>query len=118
MFDALKTWRLSMHPGQPFDCYRVLAILLLYVGFSSSSSAGPPMFTDDPGILTPGSWEVIVAAAAEDCDEFRATHFPILDMSLGVTRNSQISLVLPYTKLGKSRGDSIEGFTFGTVGYK
>lgn len=118
MFNALKIRRLRIHLGQPFDCYRVILIMLLSVGFSGSSKAGPPLFTDDPGILEPGSWEVILAAAAEECDESRVTHLPILDVSLGVTRNSQISLVLPYTKLGSAGGDSIRGLTFGTMGYK
>lgn len=55
--------------------------------------AGPPLTTDDTGILDPGQFEVIWAASLENTPGGDTWEMPVLDVSLGVARNLQISAV-------------------------
>ena len=118
MFDALRDRHLSVRSVQLCINIRMMFLFVLFIGFGNGAKAGPPMYTDDPGILTPGSWEVILAVGAEDCDEAKITHAPVLELSLGVTRNSQISLVLPYSWVNSASENSVDGLTIGSMGYK
>ena len=62
---------------------------------SGLAMAGPPLVTDDPGILDPGSWESILAISAEDRGGGSIYQLPVLDVSRGITRNTQLSFVVP-----------------------
>jgi hypothetical protein len=96
--------------------------VLLAVGFQffliPFSMAGPPLVTDDPGILEPGTWEFIVAVASEDRKAGRVTQAPSLDVSLGMTKNTQISFFLPRTVISAGKAEEKTGLDFATVGYK
>lgn len=58
--------------------------------------AGPPLAIDDPGILDPGSWELIGAATAAGADSGDVYEFPVLDVSFGLSENTQLSAAFPY----------------------
>ena len=58
--------------------------------------AGPPLTIDDPGILDPGALELILASAGEDRESGRVIQRPILDISLGLTKNTQIAMLIPW----------------------
>lgn len=58
--------------------------------------AGPPLTIDDPGILDPGALELILASAGEDRKSGRVIQRPILDVSLGLTENTQIAMLIPW----------------------
>lgn len=58
---------------------------------------GPPLVIDDPGILDPGQLEIIVASTGEARGDDSTVHsVPVLDVSLGLTANTQMSVVVPY----------------------
>ncbi len=98
-------------------CGLLLAIALqLYP--ASNCVAGPPLVTDDPGILEPGMWEVIIAVAGEDGSVEKILQAPVIDVSLGLSRNTQLSFVLPYTVVKSEEIDRQKGLDHASVGYK
>ena len=72
------------------------------------------MVTDDPGILDPGQWEIIVAATwTENKDGHSFKELPLLDVSVGLTENVQLSAVYPYVFVDldeQGRGDDFGNF--------
>lgn len=80
--------------------------------------AGPPLVIDDPGILAPGAWEVILAYSVEDRPAVKITHAPSLDISVGVSSNSQLSFFLPRTKLDIEQHAKETGPGLASIGYK
>ena len=91
---------------------------VLQLCLAPNSVAGPPLVTDDPGILDPGMWEVIIAVAGEDRSAGKYIHAPLLDISLGLTSNTQLSLMLPYMVIKPEGGARNTGLTYASVGYK
>ena len=92
--------------------------IALQICIASNALAGPPLVTDDPGILDPGMWEMIVAVAGEDGSEESVFHMPMLDVSLGLSRNTQLSFLLPYTVVKPAGGDRQSGLRHAGLGYK
>lgn len=87
--------------------------------FGSAANAGPPLFIDDPGILDPFQWEVIAAATtAKSKAGDKASEVPVLDVSLGLTENTQISAAYPYVLAELADGTSENDFANLTVGWK
>lgn len=82
------------------------------------SMAGPPLVTDDPGILDPGVWEIIIAIAGEDHPAGNDIHAPILDISLGVSDSTQLSFLLPHLVVKPEKSSRKTGFGYASVGYK
>lgn len=73
-----------------------IAAALVIVGWSSPLVAGPPLAIDDPGVLAPGQWEIIVASTMASTPEGHAWEAPLLDVSYGLTPNTQASIAVPY----------------------
>ena len=94
------------------------AVFGLQLSLSSELFAGPPLTIDDPGILEPGEWELIVAGAIEQRESGRTVQSPIFDISVGLSSNTQIAVFVPW------QSESLEGFSNQTgigylaVGYK
>jgi hypothetical protein len=80
--------------------------------------AGPPLAIDDPGILEPGSWEVILAVSGLDFGDSQVTQAPLLDVSYGLTSNTQLSFSLPRVDIDTKHGKSKAGLDFAMLGYK
>ena len=76
------------------------------------------MNIDDPGILEPRQWEVILAGARYSFRGFDITELPIVDASLGLSTNSQISFAIPYVFERINGQNDREGLGFATLGYK
>ena len=72
-----------------------LLILMLLCAYAGVIHGGPPLTIDDPGILDPGQWEIIVAGTASGTDNIDV-YQAVLDVSYGLTRNTQVSAVMPY----------------------
>lgn len=85
---------------------------------ATNSIAGPPLVTDDPGILDPGAWEVIMAIAGEDYPGGRDVQAPVLDVSLGLTSNTQLSVLLPNVIVKSNEGDTKSGLGHLSIAYK
>lgn len=95
-----------------------LFVICLQVFMVNTSMAGPPLVIDDPGILDPGTWEVIVAISGDDRPSGRVIHLPSMDISLGVSRNSQISFFLPHLLITPEEGEHKNGLDCASVAYK
>lgn len=93
-------------------------IILSQLYLSTSSFAGPPLVVDDPGILDPGTWEVILGYSIEDRPVAKLTHAPSLDVSLGVSPNSQVSFFLPHSVVNADDAGKESGLGFTSFGYK
>lgn len=92
------------------DHYRFLAaVMLLYT--TVGALAGPPMSTEDPGILDQGEWEVIGAVTATSIDSNKSYQMPLLDVSLGVYADKvQIAAAYPYVYTDPDNGSSESDF--------
>jgi hypothetical protein len=74
-----------------------LALSLALLSVIGSASAGPPLSTEDPGILERGQWEIISAVTATSVDSGNSYQSPLLDISLGVIADQvQIAAAYPY----------------------
>lgn len=80
--------------------------------------AGPPLAIDDPGIIDPGSWEVIVALTGHDRTTGKVMQAPSIDVSRGISRNIQISFSLPRVSLKPDKGESKTGLAYAALGFK
>jgi hypothetical protein len=85
---------------------------------TTNSFAGPPLVVDDPGILDPGAWEVILGFSIEDRPVAKLTQAPSLDVSLGISPNSQLSFFLPRSVVDSDQGAKESGLGFASIGYK
>ena len=84
----------------------MLATVLLML--SATAWPGPPMIGEDPGILEPGQWEIIVAMNGESRPSTESAELPVLDVTYGLTPNTQISVLLPRQHIeprGEARGE-------------
>jgi len=91
-------------------------VLQLYM--VTNCLAGPPLVIDDPGILAPGAWEVILGISVEDRPACKITHAPSLDVSLGVSPNTQLSFFLPRSVLDSDQSEKQSGLGLASIGYK
>ena len=97
---------------------RISILALLIAAIPGRLLAGPPLAIDDPGVLDPGQWEFIAAvtvASTNDGDVYQA---PILDVSFGLTPNTQASVVLPYVFVDPKNESSDSDFGNLAIGYK
>lgn len=87
-FRTLARTRLSPVPGWAFVPW------LIFLPFAPLL-AGPPLETEDAGMLARGEWEVIAAAYRERSAGADNREMPTLDLSLGIGHGTQLSLTLP-----------------------
>ncbi|MDH4022177.1 MAG: hypothetical protein OEV14_03550 [Gammaproteobacteria bacterium] len=80
--------------------------------------AGPPLSIDDPGILDPGKLELILATSVETRPSGDTYLLPILDVSLGVSENVQVSAVATRAVWDPDGGSSKSDFGPGAIGAK
>lgn len=73
-----------------------LASAMIFFAHLPGAFAGPPLTIDDPGILKPGQWEIIGAATGATSQAVDVYELPLLDVSYGLTANTQLSMSLPY----------------------
>jgi hypothetical protein len=96
-----------------------VAVAATFCLFTGPAVAGPPLFIDDPGILDPGQWEIIVASSiAEEKGGGKATELPVLDVSLGISENAQISAAYPYVVVDPDGAPSESDFGNLEIGFK
>jgi hypothetical protein len=97
---------------------RISILALLIAAIPGRLFAGPPLAIDDPGVLDPGQWEIIVAATMASTPEGEGYEAPILDVSYGLTPNTQASIVYQYVFVEPDIGTSESDFGNLGVGYK
>ena len=83
-----------------------------------SARPGPPMVGEDPGILEPGQWEIIVAMKGESRPSTDSVQLPVLDVTYGLTPNTQVSVVVARQQLERQGESSTSGWGNGEIGYK
>ena len=98
--------------------WRAIALALLVVVLPGRLVAGPPLAIDDPGVLDPGQWEIIVAATTASTNEGEAYQAPLLDVSYGLTPNTQVSASMPYVFVSPDNDSSGSDFGNLAIGYK
>ena len=65
--------------------------------FSGVIHAGPPLVTDDPGVLGQGGWEYTLAATADKRDAVDSYVAPGLEVAYGFTDSMQASVAVART---------------------
>jgi len=96
----------------------ILISAIVLVALPGRLLGGPPLAIDDPGILDPGQWEIIVAATMASTDEGEAYQAPLLDVSYGLTPNTQVGVSLPYVFVSPANESSDSDFGNLAIGYK
>ncbi len=94
----------------------MLATVLLML--SATAWPGPPMVGEDPGILEPGQWEIIAAMKGESRPSIESAEVPVLDVTYGLTPNTQISVLIPRQHIEPRGESSRTGWGNGQIGYK
>jgi hypothetical protein len=97
---------------------RTLAPALLIGVLPVTLMAGPPLAIDDPGVIDPGQWEFIVAATVASTNKGDVYQAPILDVSYGLTPNTQAVVVLPYVFVDPQNESSGSDVGNLAIGYK
>ena len=90
------------------------AILIL----ASPAWSGPPMASDDPGILDPGQWEFIVGAAGASSESGEVYELPVLDISYGISENLQVSAAYPHVVVDPADASTDRDFGNLELGFK
>lgn len=80
--------------------------------------AGPPLSIDDPDILEPGQFEVILAGTVEKGASERVWELPLVDLSFGLTPQVQLSAVASRIVLDPDDGSRKSDFGTGSIGLK
>lgn len=83
-----------------------IAGAVLLATLAGAALAGPPLTTEDPGVLAPGELELIVAATVTGDAAGRTWEFPVLDLSLGLLDDLQVSAAVPYVTVDPDGGPS------------
>jgi hypothetical protein len=96
-----------MHHKYPAEHFLMLGCLFI----SARALAGPPLATDDPGILDPGQWEVIAATSVSAFGSGDIYELPIIDVSVGVIEDHlQLTAAYRYVTADPDDGGSRANF--------
>lgn len=79
---------------------------LVLFSFASIAWSGPPLVADDPNILETSQWELIFAIDGVSSSAMDSVQAPVVDLSYGVSPNTQISLVLARQQI-EQRGEGM-----------
>ncbi len=96
--------------------YIQLKIIVIFC-HAGAVHAGPPLTINDPGILDSGQWEIIGAVTGSGTDNIDI-YQAILDVSVGLTENTQLSAVYPYAWVDPTGDDSHTHFGNLAIGFK
>ena len=91
---------------------------LMTVVLQLPAHAGPPLTIDDPGILDPGTFEIIVASSLETRDSGDQWFWPILDVSCGLGPDLQLGVVATRVVVDPDPGSRKSDFGPAAVGLK
>lgn len=91
---------------------------LMSLVLQSPAHAGPPLTIDDPGILDPGAFEIILASSFETRDSGDQWFLPILDVSYGLGPDLQLGVVATRVVADPDPGSEKSDFGPAAVGLK
>lgn len=89
----------------------------ILIGYAGLTEAGPPLVIDDPGILDCGQWEIIVAGSTVGTDNVDVYEI-VLDVSVGLSANTQLSVAVPYVEANPAGDTSTRDISNPSVGFK
>jgi hypothetical protein len=104
----------STDPRASFRLVAAAAALLL----SLAVHAGPPLVTDDTGIVDVGGWEFIVSVAGESRDEGDSYDAPAAEVSYGIADNMQVTAAISRQIDDPAGESSRSDFGYGGVQWK
>ena len=85
----------------------LLMLSFLFMELICAQSGGPPMLTDDPGVVDLHKWEINSSITVTKDNQVQVG-FPYMDVNYGILRNLQLKIESPYLftfeKSGKVSG--------------
>ena len=97
----------------------IRALLVAGLLAGPAAVAGPPLFIDDPGILDQWQWEIIAAGTtAKTKAGDKASEIPVIDVSLGLAENIQVSAAYPYVFVDLADGSEADDWGNLALGLK
>ena len=70
-------------------------IFVIYVNVTNAQSGGPPMLTDDPGIVELHKWEINTSILSSITNNLELS-IPFVDANYGIAPNLQLKVEAPY----------------------
>lgn len=74
----------------------ILILLFLFLIPMKNIFADAPYITDDPAVMDPWNWDVILYATVDKYKSFTALQAPALELDFAFIPNSEIDIYLPY----------------------
>ncbi len=79
-------------------------IFVAIIHVANAQSGGPPMLTDDPGIVDLHKWEINTSILSSVTTSHVELSIPFIDINYGVARNLQLKVEAPYlVEINKNR---------------
>jgi hypothetical protein len=101
---------------------RRVRFVMLVVGaalfISTPLVAGPPLVTDDTGIVAEGGWEFIAVVAGESRDSGDSYDAPAAEASYGIGNNMQVTAAMSRQVIDPAGESSSSDFGYGQVQWK
>ena len=94
------------------------AIVLLIFSFINPSYAGPPLVTDDTGIVPLGDWQVILSVQGESRPSTESGSLPALEVTYGFFKDMNLTAVVPRQYIEDRGEPSKTGFGNAQLNYK
>ncbi len=94
---------------------RVVAALLALGAAAAHAEGGPPLFTDDPGTVEPGHWEINLAWTTARSAAARYDEAPLADINYGLDDTTQVKFEMPWAV---ESGRGTNGFGAAIAGVK
>lgn len=105
-----------MQPVAQTGIFRLLG--LTAASMAQLAFAGPPLSIDDPGILDPGKFEIIVAGASASRESGDELLLPIVDVSYGWSPDIQLAFVATRAVTDPDGGERKSDFGPAAAGVK
>ena len=101
-----------------YKIYKIFFTVAFTLLFSNilAQSGGPPMMTDDPGVVDLHKWEINLSVNTSFSDGLNEFEIPFVDINYGFFKNMHLKIEFPYTfyytknkKVTSSLGDATFG---------
>jgi len=104
-------------PGSRFRLLSIIVVLLAGAG-STGVFAGPPLVTDDTGIVPKGDWQFIFSLQGESRPSVDSASAPAIEATYGFAEDMNLTAVIPRQYLKEEGESSKTGLGNAQINYK
>jgi hypothetical protein len=108
----------DIHPAPSPPRHRAGAVILLALGLTVGSQAGPPFLTDDPEPVELNHWEFYIFGLGDRTAAASAISAPAIELNYGVAQNTQLHLIAPVANASSPGEEWTSGYGDTELGVK